>query len=74
MSILWNQNTPTCTYGMARADCAGKNCANLFAFCASICVFMSICICSTVAVFGIYFSRGAGGAREFQRKIIRVVQ
>ena len=58
----------------ARADCAGKNCANLFAFCASICVFMSICICSTVAVFGIYFSRGAGGAREFQRKIIRVLQ
>jgi hypothetical protein len=58
----------------ARADCAGKNCAELFAFCESIFVFMSICICSTVPVFSVHISRGTGGAREFHRKIIRVLR
>ena len=58
----------------ARVKCTGKNCADLFAFCASICVFVSICICSTVRVFGFHVSRGAGGAREFHRKSIRIVQ
>ncbi len=57
-----------------RADCAGKNCADLFTRCASICVFVSICICSTVRVFGFHVLRGAGGAREFHRKSIRIVQ
>ena len=58
----------------ARADCTGKNCAELFAFCESIFVFVSICICSTVPVFSLHISRGADGAREFQRKIIRVLR
>ena len=58
----------------ARADCAGKICADLFAFCASIFVFVSICICSTMPVFSVHVSRGTGGAREFHRKIIRVLQ